>query len=299
MSEQSFFKGFDIKATLILLRPHQWVKNLLLFVSLLASHQLTNTEYLTATVIGFIAFCMAASGTYVVNDILDLESDRQHPTKKTRPLAAGKIKIPHAVAIATVLVIVGTGLGRLVGPEFFACLVGYLVLNFGYSLLFKTMLAIDVVVLSLLYIFRIVAGAAATEVMPSFWLLAFSLFIFTSLAMLKRYAELEQQRLTGTTNNRRAYQVEDKSVMAMMGAACGLISVFVFAFYLNSTDVTILYQRAELLWLVIPVLFCWIIRIWLLASRAMINEDPIVFALRDRFSYISAAIMGLLIMLAS
>ncbi len=299
MPEQSLHKSFDIKAAVVLLRPHQWVKNLLLFVSLFASHQLANVEYLTATIVGFIAFCMVASGTYVVNDILDLESDREHPTKKERPLAAGKIKIPHAIAIASVLIIIGIGLGRFIGPEFFACLVGYLLLNFGYSLVFKPMLAIDVVVLSLLYILRIVAGAAATDVMPSFWLLAFSLFVFTSLAMLKRYAELEQQQLTGATNKRRAYRVEDKSVMAMMGSACGLISVFVFAFYLNSKDVTVLYQRAELLWLVIPVLFCWIIRIWLLASRALINEDPIVFALRDRFSYVSAAIMGLLIVAAS
>ncbi len=299
MPTQSFEKNFDIKAALILLRPHQWVKNLLLFVSLFASHQLANVDYLIATFVGFIAFCLVASGTYIVNDILDLESDRQHPTKRERPLAASKVKIPHAVAIAAVLIIIGIGLGRFIGTEFFACLVGYLLLNFGYSLVFKTMLAIDVVVLSLLYIMRIVAGAAASETMPSFWLLAFSLFVFTSLAMLKRYAELEQQQLTGATNKRRAYRVEDKSVMAMMGAACGLISVFVFAFYLNSKDVTILYQRAEILWLVVPVLFCWIIRIWLLASRAMINEDPIVFALRDRFSYVSAVIMGLLIIVAT
>ena len=290
---------FNIKAALILLRPHQWVKNLLLFVSLFASHQVSNTEYLTATLIGFVAFCMVASGTYVVNDILDIESDRQHPTKKNRPLAAGKIKISHAVGISAVLIIVGIALGHSIGAEFFACLVGYLLLNFGYSLVFKPMLAIDVVVLSLLYVLRIVAGAAASDSMPSFWLLAFSLFIFTSLAMLKRYAELEQQQLTGASNTRRAYRVEDKSLMAMMGVACGLISVFVFAFYLNSTDVTVLYSRAEILWLVIPVLFCWIIRIWLLASRAMINEDPILFALRDRFSYGSAAIMALLILFAT
>lgn len=299
MPKESFAKNFDSKAVLVLLRPHQWVKNLLLFVSLFASHQLANTGYLFATITGFIAFCLVASGTYVVNDILDLESDRQHPTKRERPLAAGKIKIPHAVAIAAVVIIIGLVLGRSIGVEFFACLVGYLLLNLGYSLIFKTVLAIDVVVLSLLYIMRIIAGAAATEAMPSFWLLAFSLFVFTSLAMLKRYAELEQQQLTGVTNKRRAYRVEDKSVMAMMGAACGLISVFVFAFYLNSKDVTVLYQRAEILWLVVPVLFCWIIRIWLLASRAMINEDPIVFTLRDRFSYVSAAIMGLLIIAAS
>ncbi|MGI9293664.1 MAG: UbiA family prenyltransferase, partial [Pseudomonadales bacterium] len=274
------------------------VKNLLIFVSLFAGHQYSNLEYLKLTFIGFVAFCLVASATYVVNDILDLRSDQQHPTKKTRPLAAGQIQIPHAIVIALILTIVGVGLGRLVGAEFFVCLVGYLVLNFGYSLVFKPMLAIDVVVLSLLYILRIVAGAAATNVMPSFWLLAFSLFIFTSLAMLKRYAELEQQQLTGSTNYRRAYRVEDKSLMAMMGAATGLISVFVFAFYLNSIEVTVLYQQAEILWLVIPVLFCWIIRIWLLASRAMINEDPIVFALSDSFSYACAAITILLVMLA-
>lgn len=292
-------QSFDIKAALRLLRPHQWVKNLLVFVSLFAGHQYSNLEYLQLTFLGFAAFCLVASGTYVVNDILDLESDRQHPIKKSRPLAAGQIEISYAIAIASVLIVAGIGLGRFVGQEFFVCLVGYLVLNFGYSLVFKPMLAIDIVILSLLYVLRIIAGAAATDVMPSFWLLAFSLFIFTSLAMLKRYAELEQQQETGATNYRRAYRVEDKTLMAMMGTASGLISVFVFAFYLNSREVTVLYHQAELLWLVIPVLFCWIIRIWLLASRAMIDEDPIVFALRDSFSYISAAIIALLIVLAT
>lgn len=292
-------QAFNIKATFVLLRPHQWLKNLLIFVSLFAGHQYANLQYLQLTFIGFIAFCLVASGTYVVNDILDLDSDRQHPTKKARPLAAGQIQISHAIVIALLLTVTGVGLGRFVGPEFFVCLVGYLVLNFGYSLVFKPMLAIDLVVLSLLYILRIVAGAAATDAMPSFWLLAFSLFVFTSLAILKRYAELEQQQLTGATNARRAYRVEDKSLMAMMGVATGLISVFVFAFYLNSREVTVLYQQPEILWLVIPVLFCWIIRIWLLASRAMINEDPILFALRDKFSYLCAAVTVLLVMFAT
>lgn len=291
-------QAFNTKAAFVLLRPHQWVKNLLIFVSLFAGHQYFNLEYLQLTFAGFIAFCLVASGTYVVNDILDLRSDRQHPTKKARPLAAGQIRIGHAIIIALMLIVAGVVLGRAVGPEFFVCLVGYLMLSIGYSLVFKPLLAIDVVILSLLYILRIVAGAAATDVMPSFWLLAFSLFIFTSLAMLKRYAELEQQLLTGSTNYRRAYRVEDKSLMAMMGTATGLISVFVFAFYLNSKEVTMLYRQSEILWLVIPVLFCWIIRIWLLASRALINEDPILFALRDGFSYGSAAITVLLVMLA-
>lgn len=283
-----------------LLRPHQWVKNLLVFVPITLAHQLSSTESLISTVWAFIAFCFAASAIYIVNDIADAESDRHHPRKKTRPIAAREISVPKAMMIAMVMLAIAATVTTLFSPlEFAFWLIGYVAVTALYTFLLKRVVLVDVLTLAGLYTLRIAAGGAAADVEVSPWLLAFSLFIFTSLAFLKRYTELlDTVERDGIVVHGRGYHVGDAAFVFSIGPALGFIAVLVLTLYLNGSEVLQLYSRPIWLWLLVPLLIYWIARLWLAAHRGTMHDDPILYALKDRASYAVAILVAAVIMLA-
>jgi len=286
-------------AYLKLLRPHQWSKNLLVFVSLVVGHQFGESSVVVATALCFGAFCLVASAGYIVNDMLDLEDDRNHPRKRLRPLASGQVQTVHAGVIAVVLLGLGLYLAWLTGPYVLYCLLVYLGLSLTYSVWLKRKLMLDIIVLACLYTLRVLAGVAVIGAQPSFWLLGFPLFLFTGLAALKRYIEIQARpEDLLAAHSVRAYITTDKPLVAMLGVSNGFLAVLVLAFYLNSSEVAVLYQHVALLWLLCPLLMYWTGRIWLLASRSLVDDDPVMFALRDRTSYL-LLVVGLLILAAA
>jgi 4-hydroxybenzoate polyprenyltransferase len=282
------------------MRPHQWLKNLLVFVPLLASHRLTDPGALGAALLAFAAFCACASAIYIVNDLLDLQADRTHPRKRGRPFASGDAGIPAGAALSTLLGATGLGLAWLVSPAFFALLAGYVLATSAYSLRLKRVIMTDVVVLAGLYTLRILGGAIAIDGRLSFWLLAFSMFLFFSLAMLKRATELGAMKTSGAERSAgRGYRVHDLPMIQALGAASGYIAVLVFALYINSPESLALYGHPQWLWLICPLLLYWVGRAWLLAHRGDMHDDPVVFAATDRTSQCIAAACGLLVFAAT
>jgi 4-hydroxybenzoate polyprenyltransferase/phosphoserine phosphatase len=271
------------------LRVHQWAKNLLLFVPLLGAHAWSDGARLRPTLLAFVVFCLGASSVYILNDLLDLESDRHHGSKRFRPFATGEIPIPLGGAALGLLFVLAVALALFCLPlSFTAVFAGYYLLTLLYSGLLKRLALVDVFVLAGLYGVRILAGGAASRVEVSQWLLAFSVFVFFSLAFAKRYIELAA--VTGGERVRgRGYQPGDAAVVSSMGIASGYIAVLVLALYINSPVVTDLYHRPELLWLGCVVIFYWISRVWLLAHRGSLHEDPIIFAIKDPESWAAAA----------
>ena len=273
------------------LRVHQWLKNLLVFVPLLAAHAYVDVQLVGAAVVAFVAFCVCASGVYLINDMLDLAADRAHVRKRKRPFAAGEISLQAGLVLALVLFAAGFSLSLLLPREFLLALSGYLVATFAYSLWLKGKVLADVFVLAGLYTLRVLAGSAAVGISPSFWLLAFSMFLFLSLAMIKRYTELAERRRTGSlTVAGRGYTVADLSVVQTLGAASGFLSVLVLALYINSDDVRLHYQREQALWFVCPLLLYWISRMWQRAGREEMHDDPLVYAMKDRISLLVFAL---------
>lgn len=276
----------SLDKVVLALRPHQWLKNLLLFVPLITSHHLSSGPMVAKTVYAFLAFSLCASAGYLINDLLDLETDRQHPIKKHRPLAAGSLAIAHAVPIAALLGVGAVLFSLVLSPEFVMILGLYLSLSIAYTIGLKRIVLIDVLVLASLYTVRIFAGGIAIDVPISSWLWTFSMFIFVSLALVKRVAELQRLPWSGEqSTNGRGYLSRDMEYIAHMGPACGFIAVLVFGLYISSESVKLLYGRPEVLWGACALIFYWISRVWLLAHRGQINEDPIVFALKDKTSY--------------
>lgn len=269
------------------LRTYQWAKNILLFLPLIAGHRF-DPATIAATSLGFLCFCLAASSAYVINDLLDLPSDRNHPRKSTRPFAAGKIPISYGVVLAAALM-AGAFLVSLLLPwRFVAVLSIYIVCTLGYSLLLKRKTLIDVIALGGLYTLRIYAGLAATETHQTQWLLMFSLFLFLCLAIVKRCSELVANRLAGRTDGTgRSYRVEDMNVLLALGAAAGYGAVFVVTLYLSSPEVRALYVHPNRLWLICPLLLYWISRMLMLANRGEMHDDPIIFTVRDRVSWLT------------
>lgn len=266
-------------------RAHQWLKNLLLFVPLLAAHAYTELAPTIATVIGFFAFCACASAVYLINDLLDLPADRAHPRKRKRPFAAGDIPIHVGLALTAVLFSLALGLSLFLPGEFLWLMAGYVSATFAYSLWLKGKVLVDVFVLASLYTIRVMAGGAAAGIDPSFWLLAFSMFLFLSLAMIKRYTELSEVRQSGTESvTGRGYMVADLYTVQALGAAAGYLSVLVLALYINTDDVRLHYQREYVLWFLCPLLLYWISRMWQRAGRDEMHDDPLVFAMKDRVS---------------
>lgn len=283
-----------------LLRPHQWSKNLLVFVGPVLGHQLGDPRLAGLAALCFAAFCLAASAGYVVNDLADLRDDRAHPQKRRRPLAAGELPVATAALLAAALLAAGLGCAALVSRPVLLCVGGYVLATLAYTFWVKRKLALDIVFLAGLYTTRIIAGALVTGLAPSFWLLAFSMFVFLSLASLKRSIEIAtRDGETLAAYSARAYRDGDRATIAMLGIGSGLIAVLVLAFYINSREVTALYTHPDVLWLVCPLFLYWVVRIWLLAGRDQVHDDPIVFALKDRTSYVLLALVALIAAVAT
>jgi len=278
------------------LRIHQWAKNILIFVPLLLSHRTGDQALLLSSLLAFLSFSIAASANYIINDIVDLELDRAHPTKRKRMLASGEIFIGDAIAAIPLLLVSAIAILQFLPTQFALLLATYLSITILYSALLKKIVMVDLVILAGLYTMRIIAGAFAIEAELTFWLLAFSMFLFFSLALSKRYAELE---LVKEDVSGRGYRLDDLPILRSLGASSGLLAVLVFALYINSQQITVLYNRPEILWFVLPVLLFWISRIWLLAHRGEMHEDPVLFAIQDRVSLVSAAVIVLILWLAT
>ena len=267
------------------LRIHQWLKNLLLFVPLFAAHDLGNGPAWISLILAFVALSLCASSVYIANDLLDLESDRLHPRKRNRPFASGLVPAWVGVLVAPLLLIVSLGVAALVGNNFLSWLIFYFALTCAYSWVLKRLMLIDCLTLSLLYTLRIIAGAAAVGHNLSFWLLAFSVFLFLSLAFVKRYAELDVQLLSGEEKiHGRGYHTADAPLIQTMGIVAGYSSVLVLALYLNSDAVLKLYAAPEMIWGAVPVMLFWVSWMWMQAHRGKMHDDPLVFAVKDRAS---------------
>ncbi len=281
-----------------LLRVHQWAKNALVFVPLLAAHLLT-LEAVGQALLAAIAFSVCASGVYILNDLVDLQDDRGHRTKCRRPLACGQIPLIHGVMAVPALLGTALVLALLVSPAFLGVLAGYFALTTAYSFLLKRLMLVDVVTLAGLYSVRVIGGAVAIHVVASPWLLGFCMMIFTSLALIKRYVELAVRLDAGLPDPRnRGYRTSDLAMVGALGAAAGLNAVTVFALYISGATVNQLYSRPEILWLVAPLLMYWIARALLLASRRELDDDPVVFALKDRVSLATIAAAGVIFLAA-
>jgi 4-hydroxybenzoate polyprenyltransferase/phosphoserine phosphatase len=285
------------------LRPHHWVKNLLVFVPIVLAHDLSDVHRLMSVIVAWASFSLCASGVYLLNDLFDLEADRIHPTKKHRPFASGAIPVWIGLAMAPLLL--GSGLLVAAGlePEFFVgVIVLYILATTGYSVYAKRVPILDVLVLTGLYLLRILGGGVAAQVPVSMWLLAFSMFLLLSLAFTKRHAELVRQvtnRETTLTPSKRDYRMQDTELVQQFGVTSGYISVLVLALYVNAEEVSTLYQHPKVLWLTCPMLLFWVSRIWFLANRGKLSEDPVVFAASDPFSYILSIFLFLVLFLAS
>lgn len=292
-------EGRGLHAWVRAVRVHQWLKNLLVFVPLLAAHKFLEPPAILAALMAFLAFGLCASGVYVLNDLLDLNSDRRHPRKRFRPFAAGTLPLVHGMLVAPTLTLAGIAVAILVNPTFAAVLVVYYAMTLAYSLRLKRLVMIDVILLAGLYTIRIIGGAAAIGSELSFWLLAFSMFIFLSLAMLKRYTELSSMLGNGQARaSGRGYSVDDLGLIQSLGAASGYLAVLVFALYINSPEGFQLYRRPQLLWLICPLLLYWISRMWIVAHRGRMDDDPVVFAVTDRVSQVVILLCGLLVLMA-
>ena len=287
-------------ALLRLLRPHQWSKNVLLFVPLILAHEWNDLERLGAALAGFVAFCLAASAMYVTNDALDIESDRQHARKRERPFAAGTVPLAASPAIALALLAAAAAISlTMLPPSFSALLLCYLSLTLAYSFWLKKRLLVDVFALASLYGLRLIGGGYATGTEVTEWLVAFAGFLFTSLAFAKRYTEVAAQADLGREDvSGRAYHVSDLSVMESVGPASGYLAVLVLALYINSDRVAALYVNPVALWLICPLLLYWLTRLWFLARRRQLHHDPLVFALTDRISLLTGAISALFVIVA-
>lgn len=289
----------SLKTVVKMLRVHQWLKNTLIAVPMVLSHEYFNTSMIAACVIAFISLSAAASAIYIINDFFDMPLDRKHATKKNRPFAAGTLSAPFGLASAGVLLAISIGSALLLEPLFGLVLALYLITTTAYSLSFKRMLLVDVFTLAGLYTVRILAGAAATSTEVSFWLLAFSIFFFLSLALVKRHVELADTDVEeGTRIAGRGYRPEDLSVIAQGGVSAAFAAAMVLALYIDSASVRELYAHPWMIWPLAPIVLYLTLRIWVLAGRRELHDDPVVFLVRDWRSQFVIAIGALLLVVA-
>jgi 4-hydroxybenzoate polyprenyltransferase len=275
-----------VKACLQALRPHQWVKNLLIFLPMLLAHQF-DTQTTWQSVLAFAAFSLVASSVYVLNDLLDLPSDRAHPRKNKRPFASGRLRVVHGIWLAPLLLSAGFLIALGLGDRFALVMLGYCAATTAYSLYLKRCLVIDICTLAVLYTLRLIAGSFATGIPLSIWLLAFSIFFFFALAALKRQAELVDTAKTGKEKiEGRGYCAGDLPLVANMTISSGYISVLVMALYLNSPAVQKLYTWPSVLWGICLVLLYWVSRMAIITHQGKMHDDPIIFAVRDTVSQI-------------
>ncbi len=269
-----------------LIRLHQWTKNLLIFLPSILAGTILVTENIMNLFLGFIAFSLLASATYILNDLIDLDSDRMHKSKKFRSIASGEISIPLSLLYFVGLLLIASTLSLMLPKSFSLYLFFYLILTLSYSFFLKKKILIDCIVLSILYLVRILIGSAITGDGITFWFMSFSFFFFLSLAFLKRYIELLNLEETNSAIGGRAYLKNDQNLILSFGQSSGLISILVFSLYLYEKN-AIEFQNDYLIsWLIIPLLIYWITRIWFLAGRGLVNHDPVVFAISDRVSFI-------------
>lgn len=280
------------------LRPHQWAKNLLIFLPPLLAHH-HSLSILGKALLAFLCFCATASGTYMVNDLLDLEADRRSSRKRARPFASGDLPPLTGIIASVVLVSAGLGVASLLPLDFVLWLLFYAASTLAYSLYLKRLALVDVLVLSGLYTLRLLAGGAATDTPISHWLAGFAIFLFLSLAMVKRFAELQAIRLSGAQlKNGRGYIMSDIEQLRSFGTASAFAAVVVFANYISGREVVLLYHHAHDLWLIVPLMILWLCRVWLLASRGELDEDPVAFALTDAASLVIGAAVLIIVLMA-
>lgn len=282
------------------MRPRQWAKNLLVFLALLLSHRFADTEALRNSVFTFALMCLASSAAYILNDIGDVEADRRHPHKRFRPFACGAASIQQGLPAAVLLSVLAVSLGWFVAPAVSLLLTLYLLATLLYSVWLKKLLIVDVILLSAFYLFRLFLGSAATGIRISSWTALFCLFLFTGLAAVKRFAEVRNNasRSAGFVD-RRAYVPEDAMPLMSIGTSCFIGAVVAFGLYLGSPDVRALYRHPDYLWFVCPILLGWTSRLWIMSHRGELHgEDPVAFALRDRWSYAAAALSAVVFSLA-
>jgi 4-hydroxybenzoate polyprenyltransferase/phosphoserine phosphatase len=284
------------------LRPLHWAKNLLVFVPLVMAHDLTNREKLVQAMLAFVSFSLCASGVYILNDLFDLEADRLHPVKRARAFASGELPLWMGVLLFPLLLAAGFAIGAALSGLFLATMVIYAAATTLYSVYAKREPIIDVLLLTGLYLLRILAGGVATNVPVSPWLLAFSMFFLLSQAFTKRLAELIGSPADGNGQvapSKRNYISRDIDLVRQFGVTSGYLSVLVLALYINGREVTSLYRHPQLIWLACPLLLFWISRLWFITNRGQMNEDPVVFATRDPVSYLVGLIMLLILFAAS
>ncbi|MET3106077.1 4-hydroxybenzoate polyprenyltransferase/phosphoserine phosphatase [Oxalobacteraceae bacterium GrIS 2.11] len=291
--------GF-IKPVLKALRLHQWAKNMLIFVPLVAAHQMGNMTAMSQAVMAFFAFGLCASSVYLLNDMLDLESDRLHARKRKRPFASGDLSLVVGFALIPLLLIGVVLFAHALPVKFWIALGAYYSLTVAYSFGLKSVALIDTIALAGLYTVRIVAGAKAIDVALSFWLLLFSVFLFLSLALVKRYAELDALQRQGKLKAAgRGYHVEDLPILQSMGAASGFLCVLILALYINSPEVLKLYRLPQVIWFLCVLLLFWISRVWLITHRGDMHDDPVVFAIKDPVSIVVGVLVGLTVLIAT
>ena len=294
--------GLSFRSVLKQIRIHQWVKNALIFVPLITSHQLSDANLFFNATIAFIAYGLCASATYIINDLSDLTSDRKNDKKKYRPLAAGEISIPQGIILSSILLTTSLVIAAQLNTWFLYSLLTYIAVTLGYSFKFKRLQSLDITILAGLFTLRIISGALAVEILPSFWLLAFSMFIFLCLALIKRLSEIinNQEKYSKETKlSGRGYYIGDLQVLMSLATASGMLSVLVFAMYINSPETILLYAEPYALWLLCPLFAYWIIRIIIMASRGEVDEDPILFAIKDSRSWITGALILLIVFTSS
>ncbi len=280
------------------IRPHQWAKNVLLLAPLLLSHTL-RSRAVADVGLAFICFCLCASGTYIVNDLLDIEADRRHPKKRKRPFACGDLPAGAGIGMALIFLVAAFVGAAFLPRPFAAVLWLYSLMNLTYSLFLKRVALVDVILLSGLYAVRLLAGGAAARVAISPWLAGFSIFLFLSLAMVKRFSELQNTRARGhAPSNARGYLLVDIEQLRSFGTASAYAAVVVFSLYISGRDVVTLYRHPERMWLILPFLILWISRVWLLAGRGELDEDPVLFALTDRMSLLIGVCVLIVVLFA-
>lgn len=282
-----------LKAWSKVFRLHQWVKNILIFIPAIAAHAVMTVDSWKDLILAFLSFSLCASFVYVINDLLDLESDRRHPRKRYRPFASGQISIWIGIVLAPVLILSSILLAIDVGMSFLCWLLVYLALTTLYSWGLKRLVIVDVLTLAILYTLRIVAGAAAMGMPLSFWILAFSVFLFLSLAFIKRDAELQSHGGQGEKIHGRGYVTSDASLIQQLGVSSGYAAVLVLALYINSENIVKLYRAPEMIWGAVPLLLWWLSWMWFQANRGLMHDDPIVFAIKDKTSlFIGVLFLG-------
>jgi 4-hydroxybenzoate polyprenyltransferase len=281
------------------MRLYQWLKNVLVFVPLLAAHRFDEISLVISACVAFLSFGLCASSVYILNDLLDLPDDRRHPRKRRRAFASGALPLAAGLWMIPLLLGLSIGVGLVLPGSFLMMLGIYYGLTLAYSLRLKKLVILDVIVLAALFTVRMMAGSAAVAIWPSSWLLALSMFVFLSLALVKRYAELVTMRIEhGPSARARSYEVSDAELLSTMGIASAFVAVLVLVLYITSGPAQLYYGRHRVIWLACPFLLFWICYIWLVAHRGGMHDDPLVFALKDRVSRFALGLMAIIMILA-